>query len=317
MNGAIYSMAAGSRFRPVSLMVVLIASLALAACGVDDEDDPTPVPATTAVLAETPASVATAPPEASAVAASNTTAAPAAEGTPNPLANTVGRLAEGIAAVWPETSYRRVQVSTAVEGETATVSAGVASLTITDEVLYPGSVHRTIVDGNGATSAEFILVDERLFARGELVPSLFATGTVPDAWIELSGPLLTPGTAGSNILTQLRALLSPRYSDISAEQQAREALLTAETDVDGRACFVFQTAETTQTGERLEVGIALEATGRLCSVTTTGGGLDTIETFTFDAPVTIAIPAETVAFSGAGTPPAGTPASTPAATPAA
>jgi len=309
-------MAAGSRFRPVSLMVVLLASLALAACGVDDEDDPTAVPATVAVQAETPAAVATAPPQASAVAASDTPAAPAAAGTPNPLANTVGRLAEGIAAVWPETSYRRVQVSTAAEGETATPAAALASLTITDDVLYPGSVHRTIVDGNGATSAEFILIDERLFARGDLVPSLFASGTASDAWIEISGPLLTPGTVGSNILTQLRALFSPRYSDISTEQQAQEALLTAETDVDGRDCFVFQTAETTQTGERLEVGIALEATGRLCSVTTSGGGLDTVETFTFDAPVTVAIP-ETVAVTGAGTPPAGTPAAIPAATPAA
>lgn len=316
MNGATCSMAAGSRFRPVSLIVVLLASLALSACGVDDEDDPTAVPATVAVQAETPAALATAPPQASAAAASDTTASPAVAGTANPLANTVGRLAEGIAAVWPETSYRRVQVSTAAEDETATVAAALVSLTITDEVLYPGSVHRTIVDGNGATSAEFILVDERVFARGALVPSLFATGAAPDAWIEISGPLLAPGTAGFNILTQLRALLSPRYSDISAEQQAQEALLTAETDVDGRACFVFQTAETTQTGERLEVGIALEATGLLCSVTTTGGGLDTVETFTFDTPVTIAIP-EAVAATGAGTPPAGTPGATPAATPAA
>ncbi|MBA3416174.1 MAG: hypothetical protein H0U10_13210 [Chloroflexia bacterium] len=183
-------------------------------------------------------------------------------------------------------------------------------------MLYPGRVHRTIVDAGGATSAEFILVEGRLYSRGDLNPSLFAPGIPADVWIELSGPLLTSNSPAANIFSQLQALFAPRYSDLSPEQRAREVVLTAETNVDGQTCFVFQTAETTQTGERLEVAIAVEPTGRLCSVTTTGGGLNTVETFTFDVPVTIAAP-ETVATPNAGTPVVASPPATSAATPAA
>lgn len=304
--------AATSRFRPIALVVVLLASLALAACGVDDDDDPTPAPtAPPAPAVETPPAGGSAPPQASAAAGATPAAGAAPGGTPNPMANTVGRLAAGIAAAWPESSYRRVQISSA--SEPATAESGMASLSITDEVLYPGSVRRTIVDGGGVTSAEFVLTDGRLYARGDLVPSVFESGTAPETWIEVAGPLLTEGTAGANILTQLEALFTPRYSGISAEEQAREAVLAAETDVDGRACFVFQTAETTQTGERLEIAIALESNGRLCSVTTTGGGVDTVETFTFDAPVAIEAPpvGATPAASPVATP--ATPAATPAA----
>ena len=77
---------------------------------------------------------------------------------------------------------------------------------------------------------------------------------------------------------------------------------------------MFSTVETTQTGERLDVEIALTPEGRLCSVTTTGGGLDIVETYTFDLPITIAAP-ESVATPVAATPSASPEAASPAATP--
>ncbi len=310
MKGATFGTAEGiGRFRPISLVVVLLASLSLVACGVGDEDDPTPVP--TSPPAATSAAPAASVP--AAATASPSDPGTSATGSPAAMANTVGRLAEGIAAAWPQTSYLKVQTST--EAPAGTPIAGPPALTITDEVLYPGSVHRTIVDESGVTSAEFILVDGRLYARGELVSNLFAPGTPPETWIEVTGPLLDPGTAGSNILSQLQALFMPRYSTLSPEEQAREAILASETSVNGTACFVFKTAETTQTGERLEIGIALAPDGRLCSVTTSAPGLETVETYTYDAPFTIEAPA-VVATPAAGTPVVATPESSSAATPA-
>ena len=303
------------RFRPISLAVVLLATLGLAACGDDDDDDPTPAPTaappvatSSAPSAASPAPSAASPaPDGSTPAASD--AVPAG-GTPASMTSTVGRLAEGIAAAWPQTSYRRVQTS--VPSSTATPTAGLTSLSVTDEVVYPGSVHRTIVDSNGTTSAEYLLIDGQVFARGTLIPSAFQTGTSPETWVRFSEDMLAPGSPGANVLSQLQSLLEPRYSGLAPDEQAREAVLTSETTVEGQSCFVFSTVETTQTGERLDVEIALTPAGRLCSVTTTGGGLDTVETFTFDVPLTITAP-EVVATPAAATPDAASPVATPEA----
>lgn len=227
---------------------------------------------------------------------------------------TVGRLADGIAGAWPQTTYRRVQTS--VPSADSTPTAGLTSLTVTDEVAYPGSAHRTVVDSSGATSAEFILIDGQLFGRGTLIPAAFQTSTSPDTWVQFSQVMLAPGSPGANILSQLQALFEPRYSGLAPEEQAREAMLTDEVTEGGQVCFVFSTVETTQTGERLDVEIALTPEGRLCSVTTTGGGLDTVENFEFDVPVTIAAP-DSVATPVAATPEAATAEATLSATPAA
>jgi hypothetical protein len=301
------------RFRPVSLVVVLLATLALAACGVDDEDDPTPVPTAAAPVATSPAPSAVTPaPGGSTPAVPGATPAggsPAASAT----TTTVGRLAEGIAAAWPRTTYRRVQTS--VPSPSATPNAGMTSLTITDEVAYPGSVHRTVADPSGATSVEFLLIDGQLFARGSLIASAFQTGTSAETWVQFSQEMLAPGSTGANVLSQLQALFEPRYSGLAPEELAREAVLTEETTVGGQSCFVYSTVETTPTGERLDVEIALTSEGRLCSVTTTGGGLDVVETFEFDVPLTITAP-ESVG-TPAASPEAATPEATPPATPAA
>ncbi len=304
------------RFRPISLVVVLLATLALAACGDDDEDDPKP-----ASTAAPPVATSPAPSAASPSPVGSTPAAPGATpagGTPTAMSTTVGRLAEGIAAAWPETTYRRVQTS--VPSPDSTPTAGSTSLTVTDEVAYPGSVHRTVVDSSGATSAEFLLIDGQVFARGSLVSSTFQTGASPETWVQFSQDMLAPGSPGANVLSQLQALLEPRFSGLAPEEQAREAVLTSETTVDGQACFVFSTVETTQTGERLDVDIALTPEGRLCSVTTIGGGLDTVETFAFDVSVTIAAPETSVTLNPAtpaASPEAATPGASPPATPTA
>lgn len=298
------------RFRPISLVVVLLATLALAACGVDDEDDPTPAPTAAPPVATSPAPGGSTP---------GVSGASPAGGSPSAMTNTVGRLAEGIAAAWPQTTYRRVQSSVpSPASPDSTPTAGLTSLTITDEVVYPGSAHRTVVDSSGATSAEFLLIDGQLFARGSLIPSAFQTGTSPETWVLFSQEMLAPGSTGANVLSQLEALFEPRYSGLAPEEQAREAVLTSETTVEGQACFVFSTVETTQTGERLDVEIALTPEGRLCSVTTTGGGLDNTETFTFDVPLTITAPesaATPMPATPAASPAAATPETSPAATP--
>lgn len=297
MNDAKRTVTQGfGRFRPISLVVVLLATLALAACGVDDDDDPTPAPTTAPPVATAPAPGGTTP----VVSGASTPG-----GSPTAMTNTVGRLAEGIAAAWPQTTYRRVQTS--VPSPDSTPTAGLTSLTITDEVAYPGSAHRTVVDSSGATSAEFLLIDGQLYARGSLIPSAFQTGVSAETWVLFSQEMVAPGSTGGNVLSQLEALFAPRYNGLAPEEQARDAVLTSETTVAGQACFVFSTVETTQTGERLDVEIALTPDGRLCSVTTTGGGLDNTETFSFDVPVTITAP------ESAATPMPPTPGASPAA----
>jgi hypothetical protein len=60
--------------------------------------------------------------------------------------------------------------------------------------------------------------------------------------------------------------------------------------VNGRACAAYVIADTTMTGERIEVTIALGVDDLPCSITTRAGSTEIVTVYEYNVPLEIAAP---------------------------
>jgi hypothetical protein len=264
------------RFGLFGLAIAIVLG-GLAACG-NEEDEPTP---TATAVATTAATV------------------PPADATPRSGSGlTVGALADRIGAAWSSVTTYRAVTTTNTAGASPTAAGPVTERI--DEIVLPDRKRR-IARTNGSVQYELISTGGKLYARGPAAPGLDPARPEPTAWVEVDPAMLTPGA--SDFVEDYAGFVAPvsaPYSGLSPEERGRDAVQLGETTVEGRACQVYRIADTTYTGERIEIVLSLGADDLPCSIETRVGGLATTTVFAYNISLTIEAPvAATPAASGA------------------
>lgn len=285
--------AGGHRRR--TAMLALALPLLLAACGEDDAAAPTPAPVPTAESATATATVS--PPD---------TGSPAAQsGDPR----TFGDLADRVNTAWADVdAFRSVFVLTS-HGATASPAAGspVASpvgpgepFELRREVVVPDR-QRLEQRSGGRVVSEGIVVGGRVYVRGAaarvLLPEAEAT-----AWVSGDAALLSSLAGADPLLSRIVAPIESPLAAVPDNLRPQELRPLGPVEVDGRACRAFGAADTTRTGDRVDITVAIDADDLPCFLDTRSGRSGGRETFgSYGDPFAIGPPAEAVPAS----PPAG------------
>jgi hypothetical protein len=282
--------------------------------------------------------------------ASPTAIAPATPGAPvAPTAAatakqgiTIGDLAGRVDASWPKvTSYRETatqvlmaplslpgaatplaspaatpMASPAASPPAATPLAAPTELVTERSIVLPGQ-RRQRVSGGGTFDHDAVVIGRRLAARGPLVARLVPNAPT-DAWVEIDPASLRPDDpAAAPLLALLRPITGP---PVAFPERLREQVVRplGAIPVSGHSCEGYAMADTTATGEREDITLALDDKNRPCLRETRIGRtlLERIVWDQYDAvpPIVWPLPAP------AATPiasPVGSPAATPLASPAA
>lgn len=260
---------------------LLVAVALLVGCGGDDDETPTATPsAPTATAAATTIAtvITTGSPE---VGSSTAVASPRA----NP---TAGELADRIGAAWSNvTTYRTVTVTLPTDsGGTPTTISDIVTVA---EVIVP-STKRWLNQTDGVTQYEFIAIDGRLFGRGPSVSATTDQGTNQSTWFEIDPTTVDSNSVFASLYEQLLSPVTAPYSSLSDEERAREAVPIGSRTIDGQPCAAYRLADTTQTGERIEIILAMSPDDLPCVIETRVGGLQTIATYSYNLPLTITAP---------------------------
>lgn len=141
------------------------------------------------------------------------------------------------------------------------------------EVVRPDRV-RQVVTGTGDYDHEAIVAGDRVYLRGPLA-SIVVPGASPEAWVVMPASALAAAAgAEDNPAALLAALLTPPPSPLAnlppnlLPQEPRDL---GAVEIDGRTCRAWGAANTTRTGERLDITIAIDGDGLPCSIETRKG----------------------------------------------
>jgi len=279
----------------------------LAACGDETRIDPVSVAPTL-----TPISIIGGdPPRIDAA-----TGSPGASPLPGEMAD-VGALVSRVNAAWAGvTSYRAVEVS-ALGAPDPTGASPVASpvglpgsSVVVDEVIFPDQRHQMISEG-GQTS-EVIATGGLLYVRGSLATTFVdaraggATWLVVDpARVPAGSPL---GVFVSRFIGAEATVFTAPFGVPSEETRRLPIRPLGPVTVEGRACEAYDVVQTTLTGERVEITLAIDALGLPCyQETRAGTSVNRLTFVVFDVPIDISVPADAVPSASFG--PVGLPAS--------
>lgn len=263
---------------PVAIWFTLVALLllGLAGCGGDE-----PTPTATAVVP----------------GGSQATSAPVGAATPGTL-RTAGDLADRIAAAWGTVrTYRSTFTAITAPGSASASSPVLGtpaneapSLEIVDEVVLPDRKHRTIREA-GALSGEFVGIGGRVFLRGPIAQAIGRPNLDPGRWIEIDPAAVNPASPISGLIADLAAPAEPPYAALPAETRALPISPLGSVEVEGQTCAAYDAVDTTDTGERIEVTIALGPDDLPCLLETRAGGTVNRTVFSaYNAPLTIEPP---------------------------
>lgn len=286
------------------ILPALLLSVTLVACGGTGSADEATVGETV-----TPISIISGdPPRASAVPPNP--GASLAAGTPA----TVGDLAALVEAAWTGvTSYRATSSNSGSGGVltdslaspiSASPSAGASpevipagGAVVTDEVVMPDLRHQIVREAG--TQSEFIAANGLVYVRGAYARVYVDPTADPRTWRALDPTRLPPDSpvaifverfAGPEAFTSPFANLQP---------STRELPLTPldVTTVDGRTCQSYRVVQTTQTGERVDITLAIDERNLPCYQETAAGGIVNRTTYgDFNADISIKPPADTVSW---------------------
>jgi hypothetical protein len=119
---------------------------------------------------------------------------------------------------------------------------------------------------------------------------------VAGGWNEVDATAVDPQSPASQLVAALMAPPQPLYAGLSADERERNAQPLGTITVNNRSCQAYQIVDTTQTGERIEITLAIGSNNLPCSIETKAGGTDYLTTFTFNIPITINAPGATPAL---------------------
>jgi hypothetical protein len=245
------------RFQTAAWFVCLLLAISVSACGSDSKSKPTP--------------------------SASTNAGP-----------TVGELADRIAAAWSSVStYRTVSRGQGgiVPGTAAAGTPnGSQSIEVVTEVVLPDRKHQ-ISTLNGAVQEEFVVIGSTVYVRGPLTGGIAAT-PVADDWRVVDAATISPESTPASQIASLLAPIQPPYAGLSPDERDRDAKPLGAITVENRSCQSYQIVDTTVTGERIDVTLAIGTDNLPCSIETQVGGTDFLTTFTYNTPLTITSPVD-------------------------
>lgn len=245
---------------------------------------------------------------------------PTVAGTAAASGVTVGDLADQVAAAWAGVkTYRATFVTSqslggaqaaipdlrhlvpalglGTPGATPKPSTRVVVET-SDEIARPDRKRRLIVV-NGRPVVELIAVGKRVFIR-TYAPGPGGRGTTPGMWTELDRTNLDATTPLGGLVAGLDAAGAAPLAQVSAATRARPLKNAGPRAFGQRTCAVYSAVTTTQTGERVDVAIAVAVNHLPCSIQTSAGGIVGVTTYdAFNQPLTIAAPLATPAARAA------------------
>jgi hypothetical protein len=246
------------RFLRFPIAVALLACV-LTACGKDIDPSPTAVPTVT-------------------------------QDEATPIGLTVGVLADRIAAGWTGIDRYQSITTTHVSGS-PTVSTAVTE-TI-EEAILPDQ-RRQVVSVNGEAQSEIVAAGGNIYGRGAGLPGIDQPNRDPEVWITINGNVLGPNNPSSAFYQSLLLPVQPPYAGLEQNDRDKPAEELGSVDVGGRSCQQYRIVDTTLTGERVEVVLALAESGLVCSIQTTSSRAVTTTTYNYDQPAEIALPASPV-----------------------
>jgi hypothetical protein len=229
---------------------------------------------------------------------------PAPEPQPQPTATpsgpTVGELADRIANAWANVETYRAVFTTEggrrKEGGNGNASPTVSRLpssassiqTVT-EVIVPDR-KRHVVRADGEVQTEFVVVDGRVYARGVQAPALPNATPAAGGWVVVDPATVEAGSPAGAMIADLARPAGPPYAGLSGAERGRTATPIGEENAGGRVCVAYRIADTTQTGERIEVTLALGPDDLPCFIETRAGGTINITTFVYNVGLAIEAP---------------------------
>ncbi len=207
-----------------------------------------------------------------------------------PIGLTVGELAERIAVGWEGIDRYRAVTTTRSIG--SPVAGAVAKETV-EEVILPGQRHQ-VVSVNDVVQSEIVSSGGNIYGRGPALPGIVQTNRDPDVWITINGNVLGPDNAASVFYQSLLLPVQPPYAGLSQSDRDKPAEELGSVDVAGQMCQQYRIVDTSLTGERVEIVLALADSGLACSIQTTSAHTVTTTVYTYDQPATIIVPASPV-----------------------
>lgn len=282
------------------LAVAALLLLTLVACGKSAAPTPAPAPPTATVAGATQPATSAAT---QAVATAATTVSTADSATPSagasPVAGetTVGQLADRIGAAWGTVrTYRATTVSTVTLPASpvaaspiprATPLAAASNVTI-DENVLPDRRH-IVQLVNGQSVVEYLIVGGEVWVRGPQAPGVTPAAT-PDAWVAVGATPVASDNPFAGTYAELAKPVGVPYAGLSQAERERIAHPAGTITVNGRSCAAYRAVDTTMTGERIDVTIAIADAGLPCSIETRSGSSDTVTTFEYNIELTIDAP---------------------------
>lgn len=260
-----------NRRRVTYLISLIVLLTVLSACGNngDDSSEPSPTPS----------------------AVSPVDSSPSGESSV-----TVGALADAMAAAWPSVTTVRSTMTTSYSLPAASNGSPAPPRTVTrvavNETILPDRKHSlTTVDG--VVDSELILVDGKIYVRGPGVPGLDPARANPDAWTALDPDGLDPSSESAEALKLFLQPLTAPYAGISKDERERAAVPGEPIAVNGLTCATYTIAATTQTGERIEITLAIGTNDLPCSQETRLGSSVSLTTYEYNVSLTINAPPAT------------------------
>ncbi len=215
------------------------------------------------------------------------TAVPTVPREATPAGLTAGQLADRIAVGWAAIDRYRAQTSTYT---VASPAADDPTMQIVEEAILPDQRHQ-VVTVDGEMQSEIVAAGGNIYGRGPAIPGVSQPNRDPNVWITINGNVLGPNNPQSGFYQSLLLPVEPPYSGLSETDRARPVEEVGSVDVGGRACEQYRIVDTSQSGQRIEILIALQESGLVCSIQTTAGSSTTLTVYTYGQPAEIAIPA--------------------------
>ncbi len=294
---------------PRKVMTIgLLLAVTLTACGNDETANTDP----TAAATLTPVSIVSGDPPRSSPIPGSPVATP---GSGEPA--TVGDLATLVGEAWGSvTAYRATSTNGdsggVITGELASPPVGspvaaIASpvpddggLLADDEVVMPGQRHQ-IVREAGAES-EFVATGGMVYTRGAFNRVYIDPSLDPATWVALD-PATVPVTSPLAVFVDRFAGQEPFTSPFANLQPQTLGLPLAPRDTsqnDGRTCRSYRVVQTTQTGERVDITLAIDEQNLPCFVETAAGGIVNRTTYDdFNARIIIEAPDDVITLDEA------------------
>ena len=221
------------------IMFCLLAA-ALAACGGDDQADPTAT-VTTQILSE-----------------------PTTSATLGPGEVTAGQIADRISTAWVNvSSYRAVTVILPASGTPVATPVVELSGSAERHVILPDQKQILITD-QGATT-EIILVN------GVLSKRTIPTTGAPGPWQTIDPANVAANDPFARTYETILAPEAPPYSGLATRQRDRIGTEHGKFRIDDRDCTGYLFPEVTETGERIQIIVYLDGDDLPCRIETRAG----------------------------------------------